>query len=274
VGEPPRRWVGKFGLIAPVGQGGFGTVYRARDAELDRPVALKVPQAGTLAGPDDLARFLREARSAAQLRHSGIVPVYEAGQADEVPYLASAFARSVTLADLFSARRPSPAEAAKLAAAAAEVLHHAHAQAVVHRDVKPSNILVDEAGEAHRRTREWKAWPTGFHNAYLEGQRMIVVETPTGPWHFDPDNTPRWSVLTSYDGENETLFQVDRGVWVLRHRHEKDFLDEKTGRYGPLEDVRVCTAADAWAWFLRYNLPIPPELLALQETRKLTSAAL
>src|SRR5262245_57844070 len=74
---PDGQKVGRFILLAVVGQGGFGTVYRARDPELDRVVALKVPRAGNLAGPDELDRFLREARSVAQLRHPAIVPVHE-----------------------------------------------------------------------------------------------------------------------------------------------------------------------------------------------------
>src|SRR4051795_8110259 len=71
--------LGRFTLLDTVGQGAFGTVYRARDPELDRTVALKVPRAGNLAGPQELDRFLREARSAAQLRHPSIVTVHEVG---------------------------------------------------------------------------------------------------------------------------------------------------------------------------------------------------
>src|SRR5260221_13664842 len=78
--------LGKFELIDAVGQGAFGTVYKARDSELDRIVAVKVPRARILAGPQDLDRFLREARSAAQLHHPSIVSVHEVGQSDGVPY--------------------------------------------------------------------------------------------------------------------------------------------------------------------------------------------
>jgi serine/threonine protein kinase len=72
--------LGKFELLDTVGQGAFGTVYRARDPELDRTAALKVPRAGNLAGPQERDRFLREARSAAQLRHPSIVAVHDVGQ--------------------------------------------------------------------------------------------------------------------------------------------------------------------------------------------------
>ena len=92
------RDLGKFELLDIVGVGAFGTVYKARDPELDRIVAIKVPRAGNLGSKEDADRFIREARSVAQLRHPSIVPVYEAGQADNLPFLVSEFVEGVTLA--------------------------------------------------------------------------------------------------------------------------------------------------------------------------------
>jgi WD40 repeat protein/tRNA A-37 threonylcarbamoyl transferase component Bud32 len=142
-----RRKLGKFELIDFIGQGAFGSVYKARDPELDRTVAIKVPRAGNLSGPEDLDRFLREARSAAQLRHPSIVSVHDVGQAEGVPYLVSDFVEGVTLADLLSARRPGFREAAELIAAVADALQYAHEQGVVHRDVKPSNLMIAGDGK-------------------------------------------------------------------------------------------------------------------------------
>jgi serine/threonine protein kinase len=79
--------IGRFEVIDLVGQGAFGTVYKARDPELTRIVAIKVPRSGNLIGSQELDRFLREARSVAQLRHPSIVSVHEVGEADKVPYL-------------------------------------------------------------------------------------------------------------------------------------------------------------------------------------------
>jgi WD40 repeat protein/tRNA A-37 threonylcarbamoyl transferase component Bud32 len=144
--KPGGDKLGKFELLETVGQGAFGTVYKARDPELDRPVAIKVPRAGNLAGPQELDRFLREARSVAQLRHPSIVSVHEVGQTDGVPYLVSDFVKGVTLADLLTARRPGFREAANLVAEVAEALHFAHQHGVVHRDVKPSNVMIGDEG--------------------------------------------------------------------------------------------------------------------------------
>jgi tRNA A-37 threonylcarbamoyl transferase component Bud32 len=139
--------LGRFELQGVLGHGAFGTVYKARDPELDRTVAVKVPRAGNLAGPQELDRFLREARSAAQLRYPAIVTVHEVGQRDGLPYLVSDFVAGVTLADVLSARRLGFREAAELVAAVADALQYAHEQGVVHRDVKPSNIMIADDGK-------------------------------------------------------------------------------------------------------------------------------
>jgi WD40 repeat protein len=141
-----ERNLGKFEILSDLGVGAFGTVYKARDTELDRIVALKVPRVGDLSSGEDQDRFLREARSAAQLRHPNIVPLYEVGQAKGMPYLVSGYVQGVTLADLLTARQLPARETAQLVAVVAEALQYAHEQGVIHRDVKPSNILVGDEG--------------------------------------------------------------------------------------------------------------------------------
>src|SRR5581483_4260964 len=140
---PEQRKLGKFELIEEVGAGAFGSVYKARDRELGRTVAVKIPRAGSLGSSGDSDRFLREARSVAQLRHPSIVPVYEIGQDGGTPYLVSEFVHGITLADLLTSERLPPRAAADLVARIADALDYAHAQGVVHRDVKPSNIMVE-----------------------------------------------------------------------------------------------------------------------------------
>jgi len=144
---PEQRQLGRFVLGDVVGKGAFGTVYRARDPELDRTVAIKIPRVDSLGdSSSERERFVREARSVAQLRHPGIVPVHEVGQAGNVPYLVSEFVEGMTLADLLSGRRPGFREAAELTARLAEALAYAHAMGVVHRDVKPANIIIEDDG--------------------------------------------------------------------------------------------------------------------------------
>jgi WD40 repeat protein/tRNA A-37 threonylcarbamoyl transferase component Bud32 len=140
--RPLLARLGKFELLEEVGAGSYGTVYKARDPELDRIVAIKVPRATSLTRPANLDRFLREARSVAQLRHPRIVPIFEAGEFGGVPYIVSEFVEGVTLADMLTARPISPGEAARLVAELAEALHYAHVHGVIHRDVKPTNILL------------------------------------------------------------------------------------------------------------------------------------
>jgi serine/threonine protein kinase len=151
-GEEGRQRLGKFELEEELGAGSFGFVFRARDVELGRMVAIKVPRAGSLASKEDAARFLREARSAAQLKHPGIVALHETGQAsDGTLYLVEEFVPGRTLASVLADReRPlSFGQAAELIAAVADALDYAHRHGVIHRDIKPSNILLDVEGRPH-----------------------------------------------------------------------------------------------------------------------------
>jgi WD40 repeat protein len=138
----PMRPLGKFQLLERVGTGAFGAVWKARDTTLDRIVALKVPHTGLLTADEDLERFLREARAAAQLRHPGIVSVYEVVTLDGLPVIAAEFITGVTLKDLLEAKQPTGPEAAALVAALAEAVHYAHSMGVIHRDLKPANVMV------------------------------------------------------------------------------------------------------------------------------------
>ena len=136
-------------IRARLGSGAFGTVYRASDPSLDREVALKVPQAGLLDSPRAVERFLREARAAARLRHPHIVPLYETGLDDGRHYIASAFIEGTTLADVIEPGGMTPARAARIVLQLAEALHYAHSEKIVHRDVKPSNVMLDPRGDVH-----------------------------------------------------------------------------------------------------------------------------
>jgi serine/threonine-protein kinase len=137
------RPLGRFQLLERVGLGAFGAVWKARDTELDRIVALKIPHTGLLTAGDEMERFQREARAAAQLRHPGIVTVHEVQTLEGLPTIVADFIEGVPLRALLEVRRPTFREAAALVADVAEAVDFAHQKGLVHRDLKPANIMIE-----------------------------------------------------------------------------------------------------------------------------------
>ncbi len=144
----PLLKMGRFELIERLGMGAFGSVWKARDNELDRTVAVKIPRQGGMSA-EEQEKFLREARAAAQLRHPNIVSVHEVGRDRDSVYIVSDFVRGVTLADWLTGQLPTSREAAELCGRIADALEHAHNKGVIHRDLKPANIMMDGDGQPH-----------------------------------------------------------------------------------------------------------------------------
>jgi serine/threonine-protein kinase len=140
---PVRRGFDDYELLEELGRGGMGVVYRAHQKSLDRVVALKIVLAGSAATPADLARFRSEAETAAQLNHPHIVPVYEVGQHNDLPYFTMRYVRGTTLAERLADGPLTGREAASLLAPIARAIAKANQKGVLHRDLKPSNILID-----------------------------------------------------------------------------------------------------------------------------------
>src|SRR3954454_1089718 len=133
-----------------VGRGGMGVVYRARELDLDRAVALKVIAPELLEAPAIRARFVREARAAASIEHPNVIPVHAAGERDGVAYLVMRFVEGDDLRTLV--RRdgpPSPGRVAGVVGDIGEALDAIHRAGLVHRDVKPANVLVDRRGHVY-----------------------------------------------------------------------------------------------------------------------------
>ncbi len=153
--------LGRFRILRELGRGAYGIVFLAHDPRLRREVALKVPRPHGLATPELRERFLNEARAAAGLDHPNLVPVYEAGEAGPVCYIASAYCPGPNLAEWLRGRAdPVPhREAAALLATLADAIQHAHARGVIHRDLKPSNILLAACGLAGETAKPQAAEP-------------------------------------------------------------------------------------------------------------------
>jgi hypothetical protein len=142
--------IGRYRVERLLGEGGFGRVYLAHDDQLRRPVAIKVPRPERVSQPGYADTYLTEARILAALDHPHIVPVHDTGLTEDgFPFVVSKFIAGTDLACRLRQARLSWAEAAGLVATVAEALHHAHLQGLVHRDVKPGNILLDTAGKPY-----------------------------------------------------------------------------------------------------------------------------
>ena len=141
------RVLGDCELFEEIGRGGMGVVWRGRQRGLDREVAVKTLPGGNLAGADARARFRTEAKAAARLKHPGIVAIYDVGEDDGMPYFVMEFVHGKTLFALAAEKPLAPQLAARLLRDAALAVAHAHEHGVLHRDVKPSNILVEPSAD-------------------------------------------------------------------------------------------------------------------------------
>jgi serine/threonine protein kinase len=140
--------LGRYRILQVLGRGSFGVVYKAQDEELKRLVAVKVPHRSRIVSPDGIEAYLAEARVLALLDHPGIVPIYDIGRTDDGRcYVVSKFVEGSDLKRSLAEARPPIPESVELVARVAEALHHAHQRGLVHRDVKPANILLTSDGK-------------------------------------------------------------------------------------------------------------------------------
>ena len=170
----PER-IGKYDIVRVLGKGGMGTVYLGRDADLDRSVAVKVLR-NPLSDEELLQRFLREARAAANLRHENIITIYEVGQHDRQPFMAMEYVEGPSLGQVITGRDPLPLGLRlSYIEQVCAGLHHAHREGIVHRDIKPPNLMVDR-GNVIRIV--------DFGIARVEGSGMTMDGTLIGSLNY------------------------------------------------------------------------------------------
>ncbi|MBI4575971.1 MAG: serine/threonine protein kinase, partial [Planctomycetes bacterium] len=180
-GAPPPGRIGGHDLLDRIAQGGMGVVYRARQVGLERVVALKVLRAGTDADEGETARFRQEARNAARLQHPNIVRVLDCGEEEGRLWFTMDYIEGRSLAKGIATERITPVRAARLALPLAEALAYAHAQGVIHRDVKPANVLLDAADEPHLAD-------FGIARDVRAGSRLTLTGTVMGtPAYMPPE---------------------------------------------------------------------------------------
>ena len=201
--------LGDYELLAEVGRGGQGVVFRARQKSLNRTVALKVISLGQWASKAHLKRFRLEAEAAARLEHPGIVPIHEVGERDGSCYFSMKFVEGGQLDEVARREPMSIRRAVELIAKVARTVHYAHEHGILHRDIKPGNILLDAKGEPHL---------TDFGLARLVESESTVTRTLEvlgTPSYMAPEqalgNNAAVSSVTDVYGLGAVLYQLLTG---------------------------------------------------------------
>ncbi|GAB3099443.1 protein kinase domain-containing protein [Lysobacter terrae] len=185
LGDSTQRHFGDFELLERLGEGGMGAVYRARQASLDREVAIKLLSAGPWASQDFIAMFKSEAQSAAGLHHPNIVAVYAIGEQDGLIYYAMELVRGETLDHcLDRVHAMPPRDACTLVRTIAEAADYAHRLGVLHLDLKPSNILLDHTGQP--KIADFGLARRLGHSLSIENEQVLGTPSYMAPEQADP----------------------------------------------------------------------------------------
>lgn len=269
--EPVPERLGRYRIQRVLGRGGFGVVYLAHDPQLDRPVALKVPRHRRFQTREQVQGFIKEARTAAKLKHPALVAVYDVQEQDGRPCIVQEFIEGQDLAEWAGKRNPTYQQIAKLFIGIAEAVGHAHQQGLTHCDLKLTNVLMDAGGEPHVAD-----FGLAVHGSVQRQHKGEIFGTPTamapeqvrGESHRLDGRTDIWAMgvmlyelLTGqkpFSGENHhDLFedirendprpprQIDRTIpRELERICLRCLSKRRTDRYNTTEDL--CEDLQAW----------------------------
>jgi serine/threonine protein kinase len=186
----PGTKLGPYEILALLGAGGMGTVYRARDTRLNRSVAIKIVSDQWRERPDLRARFKVEAEAIAALGHPNICQIYDVGQHGDVYFLVMEFVEGETLADRMSLRRLPMGHALEYSTAIADAIGHAHRRGIVHRDIKPANVVLTAGGPklldfGLARFNEGPSEPLNVASTISAvNTRLTQAGVTLGTWHY------------------------------------------------------------------------------------------
>jgi predicted Ser/Thr protein kinase len=179
MGSIPKT-VGKYQVLGAIGKGGMGEVFKAYQADLRRNVAIKTLLSGEQATPEFLERFQREARTAAKLSHPNIVPIYDIGAEGKLHYIVMEYVEGRSLKQLLDEKKLDPEKSLRIAYTVARALQFAHEQKIVHRDVKPANLIIDKQGRV-------KVLDFGLARS-LDGKGLTASSVMVGtPYYMSPE---------------------------------------------------------------------------------------
>ncbi len=176
--------LGQYAVTATIGKGGMATVYQATQASMKRSVAIKVLPRSLTHEDKFLERFYREVEIIASLQHPHILPVYDFGEYDGMPYIVMAYVNGGTLADLISQGPMDPQETARIVQEMADALDYAHSKGVIHRDFKPNNVLLDDARNTY--LADFGLAKAGESSAQLTGTGILGTPSYMAPEQAEP----------------------------------------------------------------------------------------
>lgn len=198
--------LGQYSVTAEIGRGGMATVYKATQASMKRTVAIKILPRNLTHDEKFLARFYREVEIAASLQHPHILPVYDFGEYDGMPYIVMAYMNGGTLAELIARGRMETSEITRIVQEMADALDYAHSKGVIHRDFKPSNVLLDE--QARTYLADFGLAKVTESSEHLTGTGILGTPTYMAPEQAEPNEL---TVAADVYALGVTIFQMLTG---------------------------------------------------------------